>query len=102
MNRNQWQSGVFYAITAAILIAIALTIGEKFPNLLAVGAIGLVGFFGYGISLVLFVIDTKLSNTNIGIIPISTGASKAILGFDAPVDRQNPKLLSYSYSYYKT
>lgn len=76
-------------VAGIVNIAIALTIGEKFPNLLAVGAIGLVGFFGYGISLVLFVlalrhIGTSRTGAYFSMAPF-VGAAIAILFLKEPI-----------------
>lgn len=43
-------------VAGAVNIALALALGVKLPALPALGAAALVGFFGYGVSLVLFVL----------------------------------------------
>jgi len=76
-------------VAGIVNVSIALSIGEKLPHLLAIGEIGLVGFFGYGISLVLFVlalrhIGTARTGAYFAIAPF-VGASIAILLFKEPI-----------------
>ena len=76
-------------VAGIVNIAIAMTIGEKFPNLLAISSIGLVGFFGYGISLVLFVlalrhIGTSRTGAYFSMAPF-VGAAIAILFLKEPI-----------------
>ena len=76
-------------VAGIVNIAIALTIGDKFPNLLTIGSIGLVGFLGYGISLVLFVlalryIGTSRTGAYFSMAPF-VGAAIAIVFFKEPI-----------------
>jgi drug/metabolite transporter (DMT)-like permease len=76
-------------VAGIVNIAIALAIGDKFPNLLAIGLIGLVGFLGYGISLVLFVlalryIGTSRTGAYFSMAPF-VGAAIAIVFFKEPI-----------------
>jgi drug/metabolite transporter (DMT)-like permease len=76
-------------VAGIVNIAIALTIGDQFPNFVSIGAIGLVGFFGYGISLVLFVlalrhIGTSRTGAYFAIAPF-VGAAIAILFLKEPI-----------------
>jgi drug/metabolite transporter (DMT)-like permease len=76
-------------VAGIVNIAIALVIGDKFPNLLAIGSIGLVGFLGYGISLVLFVlalrhIGTSRTGAYFSMAPF-VGAAIAIVFFKEPI-----------------
>jgi len=46
-------------VAGAVNIALALALGAKLPAIPALGAAALVGFFGYGVSLVLFVLALR-------------------------------------------
>lgn len=46
-------------VAGAVNVALALLLGVKFPAPGAIGAAALVGFFGYGVSLVLFVLALR-------------------------------------------
>jgi len=46
-------------VAGVVNIALALVLGAKLPALPALGAAALVGFFGYGVSLVLFVLALR-------------------------------------------
>ncbi len=76
-------------VAGIVNIAIALAIGDKFPNLLTIGSIGIVGFLGYGISLVLFVlalryIGTSRTGAYFSMAPF-VGAAIAIVFFKEPI-----------------
>ncbi|NUN63842.1 EamA family transporter [Pseudanabaena biceps] len=87
---NPMQIAILKGCVAGIVnIAIALAIGDKFPNLLTIGSIGLVGFLGYGISLVLFVlalryIGTSRTGAYFSMAPF-VGAAIAIVFFKEPI-----------------
>jgi len=46
-------------VAGAVNIILALTYGESFPSLTSIALAGLIGFLGYGVSLVLFVVGLR-------------------------------------------
>lgn len=76
----------------AVNLLLALTLGASLPALPVIAGAGLIGFFGYGVSLVLFVLALRHLGTARSGAYFSTapfiGALLAIVLFDEPVTMQ--------------
>lgn len=73
----------------AVNVGFALARGGNFPSLTAIAGAGIVGFFGYGVSLSLFVVALRELGAARTMAYFSTapfvGAALAIVGFGEPV-----------------
>jgi len=79
-------------VAGAVNIALALALGAKLPAIPALGAAALVGFFGYGVSLVLFVLalrhlGTARSSAYFSVAPFF-GAALSLLLVGEPITWQ--------------
>jgi drug/metabolite transporter (DMT)-like permease len=73
----------------AVNVGLALTLGDAWPPLRALAGAGIVGFFGYGVSMSLFVVALRELGAARTMAYFSTapfvGAALAIAGFGEPV-----------------
>ncbi|MGB8181868.1 MAG: DMT family transporter, partial [Stellaceae bacterium] len=76
-------------VAGAVNVVLAMALGGEWPPLRTVAAAGVVGFFGYGVSLSLFVVALRELGAARTMAYFSTapfvGAALAIVGFGEPV-----------------